>query len=78
MQKRHNFPPQIRIEKNMLCLEKFNNFMKNVNFKFNCCCVCNEKKLMQDLNNMPHNRHKYEIGKYENIIQIQPQTSYSK
>ncbi len=27
---------------------------------------------------MPHNRHKYEIGKYENFIQIQPQTSYSK
>jgi hypothetical protein len=44
MQKIYNFPPQIRIEKNMLCLEQFNNFMKNVNFKFNCCCVCNEKK----------------------------------
>jgi hypothetical protein len=43
-----NFPPQIIIE-NMLCLEQFNNFMKNVNFKFNCCCVCNEKKFMQDL-----------------------------
>jgi hypothetical protein len=27
---------------------------------------------------MPHNRHRYEIGKYENFIQIQPQTSYSK
>jgi len=34
MQKIYNFPPQKRIE-NMLCLEQFNNFMKNVNFKFN-------------------------------------------
>jgi hypothetical protein len=48
MQKIYNFPSQIRIENNMLCLEQFNNFMKNVNFKFNCC-VCNEKKFMQDL-----------------------------
>lgn len=49
MQKIYNFPPQKRIENNMLCLKQFNNFMKNVNFKFNCCCVCNEKKFMQDL-----------------------------
>ncbi len=33
----------------MLCLKQFNNFMKNVNFKFNCCYVCNEKKFMQYL-----------------------------
>jgi hypothetical protein len=36
------------------------------------------KKNQAKFNNMPHNRHRYEIGKYENFIQIQPQTSYSK
>ncbi len=40
MQKIYYFPLQIRIENNMLCLGQFDNFMKNVNFKFNCCCVC--------------------------------------
>jgi len=36
------------------------------------------KKIHVRFNNMPDNRHKNEIGKYENFIQIQPQTSYSK
>jgi len=43
MQKTHIYPPHIEIQINMLCLEKFNNYMENVNFKFSHCCVCNEK-----------------------------------
>ncbi len=36
------------------------------------------KKIHAIFNNMLHNRHRYKIGKYENFIQMQPQTSYSK
>jgi hypothetical protein len=49
MKKTHNYPLQIEFQNNMLCLEKFNNYMENVNFKSSHCCVCNDKKIMQDL-----------------------------
>jgi hypothetical protein len=45
--KKSTFPPDIEIQNNISCLQKYNNFMKNVSFQFNSCCVCNEKKFMK-------------------------------
>jgi hypothetical protein len=78
MQKTHNYPPHIEFQNNMLCLEKFNNYMENVNFKFSHCCVCNEKKIMQDLIIHPISNINVKLKKYEKYSQIQSQTSYAK
>jgi hypothetical protein len=43
------FPPHIGIQNNILCLQQYNNFMKNISFQFNYCCVCNEKTFMKNL-----------------------------
>jgi hypothetical protein len=76
--RKNDFPPRIEIQNNMLCLEKFKNYMKNVNFKFSHCCVCNEKKNHARSNNTPNIRHKCKILKNEKYFQIQSQTSYAK
>jgi hypothetical protein len=62
----------------MLCLEKFNNYMKNVNLKSSHYCVCNENKFMQDLIIYPISYINVKLKKYEKYSQIQSQTSYTK
>ncbi len=39
----NTFLPHVKNENNISCLRQFNNFMKNVSFSFNYCCVCDEK-----------------------------------
>ncbi len=34
---------------NMSCLKQFNNFIKKSNFEFGHCCICNEKKFIDEL-----------------------------
>jgi len=70
--KKKHFPPHIEIQKNMLCLKKFNNYMKNVNLKFSHCCVCNEKKIMQILIIHPISNINLKLKNMKSIFKFNP------